>query len=242
MAYSCMNGRLRSLPYIGTYDTMVSDDSTKSHVSVAPFTLPHGFLSTHEISVSQDRTLVEVNRFKGEVIIDHQWIKITKHPLTGGNEILVLAALTRLKGQNATASLSGMGEDYVRNQRTLHVNWREHHDLPASTDRNSIDQAFPHRNSIIVPFPVTSMVMNTELLVLGSSVGVVAFKLLDLLTDVNEESSQISESKNAYLKTRFDSIPSLRILRSFAIHAMDISASSFVGGLDREPYIGVIRC
>jgi hypothetical protein len=200
-----------------------SDECMKKFVSIAPCTLPHGLITTHEISPSKDRTLVEVNRFKGDVIIDHCWMKTTCAQ-KGESEVLILAVLTRIRGQNI-ASFNDGEKDYDGNASTLHIQWREHQDLIGSTRRHSVDEVFPYRKAITLPLNATSIAMNTKLLVIGSSVGAIFFKLDDLVIDHNE-SKDFGCKKNG--KIRYDSLPSLRILNAFVIHAMDISASYFV--------------
>ncbi len=205
MAYSCLNGRLRSLPGL--------DEGTKSYVSATPCTLPHGLITTHEVSFSEEPSLVEVNRLKGEIIIDHCWTKVqcSQHV---ESDIIILMVLTRLRGENIPSLAS-----------TLRIRWRLEPNLAIGSKRDSIDEAFPYRKDITLPLNCSSLVANKNLLAIASSSGVIVFQLQDLIVDSDESQENGSENHD---RISHDAIPSFRMLNTFVIHAMGISDNYFV--------------
>lgn len=225
MSYGCMNGRIRALPVTGP--------ERSSTISIAPCTFPHGLITLHKVVQVNKETsnnaipftslgIMEIHRSIGEVIVDHCWTILEKtdsdkeeEGQSHSGKMLILAKLTRKRGQIITTSQE-KDVYHDENTTTLHVQWR--YVDKDQVRRDSIDDTFPYKKTMTLPFIASSIVMNHTLLVLGSSTGAIFYNISHLIRGQNiEEESRL----------RHDSIDSFKLLRNFMVHAMDISNEYF---------------
>lgn len=220
-----------------------SDSTFKSYISVTPCSLPHGLITTHQISSLEDEdeggdqpsmrtvpfsgmNMVEIHRCMGEVIVDHCWTRSSSKYCKSG-QLLVLAILTRKRGLNipsssddaADAAADADKQNDGNNASTLHIQWRDdyHAEMGETRRRGSIDEAFTNRMAISLPFIASSIATNRQLLVIGSSTGAIVHRFEDLMTD----------HPQGAMKIRHDLLKSLKLMNTFVVHTMDISNSYF---------------
>lgn len=225
MSYGCMNGRIRALPVIGP--------EISSTITIAPCTFPNGLITLHKVLPVDKETsnnavpftslgIMEIHRSIGEAIVDHCWTILKrqdtdkeKEGQSHSGKILILAKLTRKRGQIITSSRE-RDVHYDANTTTLHIQWRD-----VDKDeirRDTIDDTFPYKKTMALPFVASSIVMNDTLLVIGSSTGAIFYKLGHLMRAHNiEEESRLLH----------DSCAKFKLLKNFMIHAMDISNEYF---------------
>ena len=220
MAYCCFNGQIRPLPSIRS-------DCGRSYVSIVPSQLPHGLITIYEVT-NEKRTLLEVHRYAGEVIIDHCW---TTFQSSTEEKLLVLATLTRVRG-GATEASSLNDTEIVEDcdsdhMSTLYVQWRKCSDGIGETRRNSIDNSFSCQIKMISPLNSTCIAINTKLIVIGSSMGSLFLQIHDIIA-TNCEDPQSHHGNGKRMAIQFETLRSQRILNSFVIHAMDLSTSYFI--------------
>mmetsp|Transcript_16366 Transcript_16366/g.30992 ORF Transcript_16366/g.30992 Transcript_16366/m.30992 type:complete len:442 (+) Transcript_16366:143-1468(+) len=252
MSYSCMNGRLRTLP--------ITDNDTSSYISVTPFTLPQGLMTTHKVTPSllsascddhdDDKGLntqyqimslsslgiSETYRFMGKSIVDHCWTTTmldAGRNSTTGRKVLVLAVLVRNRGGEGGG---GIIEDLKSNDTSqvsldvssVIIQWRPCCDGGTSmgqTRRDTIDEQFPHKTIIPLPFLACSIVMNEHLLGIGTTVGVL-FHALEHVVIIPQS---CSTGNSSLLTLRYEDLATIKVMKTFVVHAMDISALHFVG-------------
>ena len=225
MSYGCMNGRIRALPETGS--------EISSTISIAPCTFPNGLITLHKVEDKETSNnaipftslgIMEIHRSIGEVIVDHCWtiLKISdsdeeEEGQSHSGKILILATLNRKRGQIITTSRE-KDVYHHENTTTLHIEWRCVDKDQDQIRRDSIDDTFPYKKAMTLPFIASSIVMNDTLLVIGSSTGAIFYKLGYLIRGKNiEEESRL----------RYDSSDSFKILNNFMVHAMDISNEYF---------------
>jgi len=269
-----MNGRLRVLP-----DT---NSERPSIISIAPCTLPHGFITLHNTQVQVQAAqinphskissteavnftslgILETHRSMGEVIVDHCWTILMRESVSirvsskerSHNKILILAKLTRKRGQIITTSKEA---DISQNHHTcctlLSIHWRDAEignmstsknksnsrcandtntdaDADVTTDPNTdtIDETFPNVVTMALPYIASSVMMNDRLLVIGSSSGAIFYELDHFIMGKGQNVDDSTRKYNGKRPLRHDSIHSVKILNNYMVHAMDISSDHFV--------------
>lgn len=245
MSYSCINGRLRTLPIIDN-DASKCEQSD-AYISVTPYTLPQGLMTMHQVTPSPISSshndddnrctdqrqlmslsslgILETYRFMGKSIIDHCWTTAKLDPgrnAYGGKVLLILAVLVRNRGGMTVSSESSDDSQVVSlDVSSIIVQWRPcDRKMMGQTRRDTIDEQFPHRTIIHLPFLACGIAMNEHLLVIGTMAGAIFHKIEHIVAPQSTSNSFV---------IRYDDLERIKVMKTFVVHAMDISALHFVG-------------
>lgn len=236
-----MNGRIKNIQ--------------DGFISIAPSTLPNGILTMHktpkslkdeetsdsstEINYMQCHTLsslemMEIDRTFGHVIIDHCWTIHTNDDNNNNEDeaLLILAKLVQKRSQPIT--LSHMNESHKSaNVSTLFIQWRYCADGIGSCKRDTIDDNFRHCISINIPYYANSVIMNDDLIVIGTSTGSLIYRISDIIQ---------ASSKGDKFKYQHDYFPSVKLLIGFSVHAMDLDKDYLVAVSGDRIGIWLTKC
>lgn len=226
-----MNGRIKCI-----------QDGFHGFISIAPSTIPNGILTLHKTPTSNDEDasdssinincmqhhtlsslgIIEIDRTFGYVIIDHCW---TIHTRTDDNNddkdeaLLILAKLVQKRSQPIT--LSQMNESHKSaNVSRLFIQWRYCVDGIGSCKGDTIDDNFRHCISINIPYHANSVIMNDDLIVIGTSTGSMIYRISDIIH---------ASSKEDKVQCQHDYFPLVKLMIGFSVHAMDLDKEYFVG-------------
>jgi len=87
--------------------------------------------------------------------------------------------------------------------------------------RETIDEQFPHRVVIPLPFVACSLAMNEKLLVIGSMSGAIFYKIEHLIARKSTDIFSVG--------VNHEELEKVHVMKSFPVHAIEMSKSFFVG-------------